>query len=394
MSKLGFVRGNQNRFIRLWLEEDDLDVYEFQMCTHNTMRKLLPFQKRTQNEQAFLYYEMSGMQSLDVYLQTKRLDRSFFVILAKELLDLCRELGEYMLSIDGVVLEPKYIMCNVAEEELRFVYTFQTTEPFNARLETLLEFCIEYLDYNDKELCEYVFLLYDRLQSEGEHFALEKELKQFWENFTQKETIEEPFDEQEAIPDIFATYKRQKKRLLVLLCIDVIAIFLWKPVTLLKLFFFCSFGVLFFCLYLYVRKQESSEARNIEQKKREDVYLREYENIVACSDDSEDCTQFITIEHMDGMLYNLQGISPQYISIHEKSQLVGKERGKVDICILAEGISRVHAKLVKKEHACIIEDLCSTNGTHINGKALEPRVPYTLEEGDRVCFAGVEYIFK
>jgi len=49
MRKLEFVRGNQKSFIRLCVQEDVLDVYEYQMCTHNAMNSMLPFHKRIED---------------------------------------------------------------------------------------------------------------------------------------------------------------------------------------------------------------------------------------------------------------------------------------------------------------------------------------------------------
>lgn len=413
---LMFIKGNQKNFIRLSVEEEMLHTYELQMFTHNKMKSFLPFQRRSQNGQEYLYYDISGTQSLDILLQTQKLKRPIFVLFAKELLRLCKNINEYMLSIGCVVFDAKFIMYKADSQEIQFLYTFWEVQNREYTFSNLLEYCIDYLDYSDRELSESVFRLYEHLQEQGENFLLERELEICIELLEKEEMKEEVLSKKERIVeaeiepieiviseeaehkvDVYEPSEKKRKRgLLILLCIDVIGILLWKPLTILKICFFFSFGVFLLVLYVYICRSdfERTEKRRKESEAMTETYMNEYENIALQSNVEEDGTQFICIENMRGMLYNLQGLSPQYIHITETPQLIGKDREKVQICISSEGISRVHASIVKKGEVCILEDLCSTNGTWVNGENIGIRVPYVLKEGDHIQFAGAEYIFR
>jgi pSer/pThr/pTyr-binding forkhead associated (FHA) protein len=50
------------------------------------------------------------------------------------------------------------------------------------------------------------------------------------------------------------------------------------------------------------------------------------------------------------------------------------------------GVSRRHALIFVSENGLQLRDLGSTNGTLINGFALEPNQPYKLNEGDEIEF--------
>jgi len=50
------------------------------------------------------------------------------------------------------------------------------------------------------------------------------------------------------------------------------------------------------------------------------------------------------------------------------------------------GVSRLHALLTRNEYGLFIEDLGSTNGTHLNNQELEPHTPYHLQNNDYVSF--------
>lgn len=49
---------------------------------------------------------------------------------------------------------------------------------------------------------------------------------------------------------------------------------------------------------------------------------------------------------------------------------------------LEKGVSRRHARILKREGTVVVEDLGSINGTFINGKRLAPYLPENLSDGD------------
>jgi hypothetical protein len=48
------------------------------------------------------------------------------------------------------------------------------------------------------------------------------------------------------------------------------------------------------------------------------------------------------------------------------------------------GVSRRHARIVRRGNQVFIEDLSSLNGTFLNTARLAPELPYPLKEGDQV----------
>ena len=410
-----FVRGDQKNFIRLKVDDETLRSYEFQMFTHNQIKGFLPFQKRTQNGKTYLYYDVSGTQSFDVLGQAQKIQRDLWVLLAKEVLKLYKNVNEYMLSVSGVVFGAKYLMYNAERKEVLFVYSFEKEAGSFEALNEFLEYCIDYLDYSDKRLSDCIFRLYEHLQDQRENFSLETELENLLRNLgegverTETSVPEvfvqtvEPFEvvlsaseEGDICEEEFDDTGRMTRRgILLFLALDILVAIVWKPLSLLKLCFFFSLGGCLLGLYVYVGKKtkRNQEKCANERRIKEAVYQNEYDAIAYHCDEGEG-TKFIPIEHMSGVLYNLQGNEPQYIYITEKLQLVGKDKEKVQVCILAEGVSRVHASIIRKGNECYLEDLCSTNGTYVNRKNIGARTPYLLKEGDRVGFAGVEYIFQ
>jgi hypothetical protein len=51
---------------------------------------------------------------------------------------------------------------------------------------------------------------------------------------------------------------------------------------------------------------------------------------------------------------------------------------------LERGVSRRHARILKREGDVVVEDLGSINGTFINGRRLAPYLPEVLHDGDQL----------
>lgn len=61
-------------------------------------------------------------------------------------------------------------------------------------------------------------------------------------------------------------------------------------------------------------------------------------------------------------------------------------------------VSRIHAKLTKKDNKWFVEDIGTTGlgsnfGTYVNKARLEVKEPYPLENNDKIKFGTVECVF-
>jgi hypothetical protein len=211
----------------------------------------------------------------------------------------------------------------------------------------------------------------------------------FGEESSEKQTIE--------IIESRVLQKEQKQLrlgLLIMLAIDVGVLFVWKPLNLLKIFWGSALGIVLFILNVYLYKQSKKNKKNVKRNEDEKKFIKEYEEINQKIGSNEDRTQIIIKKNAERFLYNVKGEEPQYIYFSDVKKVIGKDAERVQICVLNNGVSRLHAMIVREEDQYIVEDLNSTNGTWINGKRLSSREPYILQEGDRVYFAEAEYIFR
>ena len=402
-----FVKGNQKSYIRIACSKEIFESYEYQMCNYNTLKSVLDFQHRNQNGDDYLYFEVSGMQSLDVFLETQKLKRNFAEILLKAIAKLCEELSEFALDISSVVFLPKFVMVDSDGEAVKFIYSFCAKETEKEELEKLLECCIEYLDYKDEELMRQFYKIYENLLEKNEQFGLCKEVEQMLsllmeehkekgiENISvvHEEIPLETLSEEVSVGTLTKSktadkeLKGLKRGTFILFLVNVAALFFWKPLTILKIFFCLAVGGVLFVLNMLIYKKEKKQKPEVSVEEY-DVFHKNF------GIDNTDGTQIITIRDTERFLYSLQNIEPQYIYFSDIKKIVGKDVKRAQICIPQGGVSRVHALLLREDSEYMVEDLNSTNGTWVNGKALIPREPYVLKEGDKVRFAEMEYIFR
>jgi hypothetical protein len=98
-----------------------------------------------------------------------------------------------------------------------------------------------------------------------------------------------------------------------------------------------------------------------------------------------------TVEELKhGSLYLESMLNEKLVPIrmNKDSIVIGCMREGCDYVLSERGISRFHAKLMKKGDGLFLLDLNSTNGTFINGEQTEPGKDYKLASGDMVSFAG------
>ena len=74
--------------------------------------------------------------------------------------------------------------------------------------------------------------------------------------------------------------------------------------------------------------------------------------------------------------------------------VIGKLKGTADVVLSLPSVSRVHARIRRKEEGYYLSDLNSRNGTYLNGSLLEAGHEVPLKNQDVLRLAEAEYIFE
>ncbi|MCD8325551.1 MAG: FHA domain-containing protein [Lachnospiraceae bacterium] len=204
--------------------------------------------------------------------------------------------------------------------------------------------------------------------------------------------------------DASSAHEKYKKGLLIelllLLAIDACSVFVIASDNIAVLFFQIAIAVICPVMIgrqLWYRQKEAAADRVREEEHQEKIaqeYREEFRTLLQTGESMEEGTQIITMEQVFPKLYSVYGRKPEYIEVMGH-QLVGSQADLVQVCLNSPGVSRIHASLSRDQQGnSVLEDLNSTNGTWVNESRLSPRVPYILNRGDKVSFAGCDYIFR
>lgn len=74
--------------------------------------------------------------------------------------------------------------------------------------------------------------------------------------------------------------------------------------------------------------------------------------------------------------------------------VIGRDLDHCDAVLSNPTVSRRHARLLLVDNVLYIEDLGSTNGTAIDGSALAPGAPRSLQVGSRLKIGDIELVFR
>ena len=81
------------------------------------------------------------------------------------------------------------------------------------------------------------------------------------------------------------------------------------------------------------------------------------------------------------------------IYLQEEMTVIGKMETAVDAVIDLPTVSRIHAKIRRRDQEYYLSDLNSRNGTAVNGRLLKEGEDYQLQHEDEVDFAQARYVF-
>ena len=81
------------------------------------------------------------------------------------------------------------------------------------------------------------------------------------------------------------------------------------------------------------------------------------------------------------------------IYLQEELTVIGKMETAADAVVNLPTVSRIHAKIRKRDGEYYLTDLNSRNGTAVNGKMLKGDEEYCLQNEDEVDFAQARYVF-
>ncbi len=427
MQRAEFVNDLRCNYLTVPYEgrEDD---FALRMLTENVTEGFLPVELRRMDGQAYLYYNISGMQNMETIYAEKTIDREGFQTFMWHLHEAIEQSRELFLPGEGICLEPSVLFWNLGIRRWEFVYLPGLNDGEMTRMqsgrEQLAEFLVMRIDYADKKLTDIAYRFYEEICAGRMHpdiFLEREDIKtgEGWEDeqaqeigkaadiLSQGQEMEEWEEkEREGKPEAEkASGGGGPRGILVILWCAAVAGTLFLGRTMQDVFLPGGAVIGLLTVLLLISLLKGKRSRKDSEPGQEDMIYMEEENIYIPyeTEDKEtgetmegEKTVYMDIirSEQERKLYGTGKFRRQKICLDGLPCVIGKDQTLADHIITDESVSRMHARFFADQEMIWMQDLNSTNGTYHNGLRLRPNGKAMLEPEDEVGFGRVQFVFR
>lgn len=133
----------------------------------------------------------------------------------------------------------------------------------------------------------------------------------------------------------------------------------------------------------------------------ENAYTREEKRSVqmGCDEGWEQCeekeeaTTLLSAVRGEAQAVLIHDFSKERFVLEQPIVVIGKMPGAAQLILKEATVSRIHARMIRREDGYYLEDMNSKNGTYVNEELLESQKQVKLKAGDKISFADVAYTY-
>ena len=426
------------------------------MLVGNVIPSLLKCRIQGMDGRFLVYFDITSKQALSVLYEEKKMGVEDLRLIFGGFVKAMEDAAEYLMNPGQFIISPEYIYTDIEKQEIYFCMMPGYEKDIKEQFQFLTEYILPKIDHQDQDAVILGYGVYKRAMEDSFHLEhikeelyktqgqqgttttkaeqmkTESEQRQESEDFNPEE---EGFWENEEINQEFVRDGEKSKRLslpqktgvIVLAAILLCGI---AATTLMGYLPYLETGtilgiiiVLVACVMLFVyvskikkkpgalrqgREEERDKPKGITGKvptDQTDQSQNTIKSVVKSTNKPVAKSSQLHADYGETVVLSAGAVSGPAslvskepgelatIYINEDLTVIGKLETACDAVISLPTVSRIHAKIRKKEDAYYLTDMNSRNGTAVNGRLLLPDEEYRLEPEDEVDFAQARYIF-
>ena len=389
---------------------DGVKTLDEKILLKNNIPGFLSMEKCYVNNEGQYWYDISGVQSLEMRCQYNDIKLEFLEKLVVSICDKMELLENHLVGTECLILEPQLIYINQAEEIYFTAYPAEMKTMYTT-FQHLMEFMLTKLDHSDAEAIHIAYGIYEKTLNGNYSIS---DIRNAIIEERQKKAAEKSVDEVIAPisqPNVeFEEHIVEEKSGIY----DKIRIYLQEHLDIklpeLKRSNINSVNNKAGTKSVErdVKKQEASEKndrirkfkeKSFKEKGRKKKTVDVEDMIVRPTVEPEPQRQIHPTvclsdyrEHPQGMLL-YEGMEKHNNIIIEKDSTRIGQGEDVDAVISKDTISHFHAVINRENKEFFLEDLNSTNGTFVNDEVLAYKERKQLKSNDIIRFADVKFRF-
>ncbi len=414
------------------------DGYKYRMMEMNRIEGLLECTVRCFDGKKYLYYDITGRQSMQNLYENKPLVRKDVVCFLTALDKVKNTLADFLLDGDNLVLAAELVYYDFKNDTCLFAYN-PDADPLE---ESVFEFIARNVDKADHDLSasalrlcaaeEKSEILQEAVQEElrklsqsvEEDFIYGQSSKKGSERYFSEEKYEtspeqQPVKEEKRRGGTPSNDKEKKKglalRILLIIFIALATIGIFALPEILYMTFvvakLCRVGSVLMLIadaLMVLDAISYSKKGGAVNRLEKDIFLEKKKQKAQVTTETipegtvekysmrlDHETVPLSLENLPGKLYGSGENRGLRISFEQLPFTIGKAEQYVDCVINDSSISRIHARFYRSEQGDLyVKDLGSTNGTFVNGAKLGPNESKRLQRGDELILGNVELVYR
>lgn len=447
---------NHNYLILYGEDEINTDSYQVRMLVGNVIPSLLKCRIQGMDGRFLVYFDITSKQALSVLYEEKKMGVEDLRLIFGGFVKAMEDAAEYLMNPGQFIISPEYIYTDIEKQEIYFCMMPGYEKDIKEQFQFLTEYILPKIDHQDQDAVILGYGVYKRAMEDSFHLEhikeelyktqgqqgttttkaeqmkTESEQRQESEDFNPEE---EGFWENEEINQEFVRDGEKSKRLSLpqktgVIVLAAILLCVIAATTLMGYLPYLETGtilgiiiVLVACVMLFVyvskikkkpgalrqgREEERDKPKGITGKvptDQTDQSQNTIKSVVKSTNKPVVKSSQLHADYGETVVLSAGAVSGPAslvskepgelatIYINEDLTVIGKLETACDAVISLPTVSRIHAKIRKKEDAYYLTDMNSRNGTAVNGRLLLPDEEYRLEPEDEVDFAQARYIF-
>ena len=450
--KAEYKRDMNHNYLILYGEKDiNTDSYQVRMLVGNIIPSLLKCRIQGVDGKFMMYFDITSKQAVSTLYEEKKLGIEDLQLIFGGFVRVMEEAAEYLINPAQLVLKPQYIFADCEKKELFFCLMPGYDKDIKEQFQLLTEYILPKIDHEDGEAVILGYGVYRRTMENSFHLEhIKEELYRKQDNKEEKktetkkdsreisvqETGEENLMQSSEMSENFWREDKAEKTdshklfgkkvtvfALILLALAGVTIAIsggylpHQDISVLLGIVLAGMGGIMLAVVIIrkakaVYKQPQRKSR--EKPQLSETFVRPPVNEIL-QEGSEDSIKTMmekksphrereedfgeTVVLSAGVVSGPASLVSREpgelapIYLQEELTVIGKLENACDAVIDLPTVSRIHAKIRKREEEYYLSDMNSRNGTIVNGRLLLPEEEYRLQEEDEVDFAQARYIF-
>lgn len=378
--EITYLRKLHKSYMCIETTEDIIEKHELMILQKYKVPQLLPLQIMIQDGKVQYWFEITGKQQLADYLGGKQIGRKQLKKILFSMEQVCEKMPEFLLKEERICLLQELLYVDLVDETVYFTYLPFWNGSFPEEFRRWMEETLRKIDHQDRACVELAYNVYEKSRQENvsiQEILMEVSRKE--ENVFPKvlegkiagRGEEKPLA-QEKKEQVTKEKGKRISKIQGNSITDTIEVIRSEIKEYAK-------GKVPKKLQNYLNASKKKETRVISDMIQSEGY---HTGLLMNEPEKPEGRLIYQGEH---------GCAD--LQIETAEYFLGRNSEEVDGKIETDGISRVHARITKKEGEYYIEDLDSTNGTYVNGELLECHRIRKLNANDWVRFGIEEYLF-